>query len=1032
MAVPNVNQFLPTTVYGSFRNENLGFPGFTALPATAYFKGSLEVDGNCQFDGGSNDFTYSVPTCSIAPTANNMLCNKLYVDTHGGSGVGATGPTGPQGTQGASATIGQYGSFLNLNPQTNPTANSVNKIPFTLDIANGITVVSTTRITISTTGTYQIIFSAEFTKSNASNDQVDMWLMKNGTNLNYTNSSLTISGSNTEFMPTVNFIVSFVAGDYFELAWSSPSTTISLFSQAALTNPVRPNVPSVILTIAQVMNTVAGPTGITGPAGTAGAVGPTGANAVNILPLSNVFTGDSNEFQTEYGSVILHNASIVCDNSVTINRDKFLWFGTRSGPNPGNINYQMTFRGAGYTDMGYYINNQGSKHTFSTTDLTGNDVTNLEIAYNKLSVHTPTTFDILPLVGVQPLATQAYAQSLVLSGPTGPSGTNGTNGTQGATGPTGPAGSGGGGDVTLAGDNIFTGINTFSAVQTKVNRINFTLPNNHIAIFNTYNPDFGLPLQYSTGQSNIIIGTNAGMSLTTGDFNFCGGNSAGLNITTGGQNFCLGYLAGNAITTKSYNFCMGFFAGQNSTGGNNMIMGANAGNNCSSDYNVCIGNNSGSTMSGAGYNTMLGVNTGGQIYAGGFHNTFIGANSDFDVWTNAWNNSSCLGYGCVITKSNQIVLGRASEEVSVAGNFKLNGKFIDGTSSYGTAGQVLSTDGLKTVWINASGGGGDVSLAGNNQFTGNNSFSTLTSVKSLNLGTSDNNVIIATGFGGNSYDSLTSGILNVCIGSSSGTSLTSGSQNLFVGQGTGSYLTTGANNLCFGANAGQNLTTQNSNTFMGQITGWYSSGSLNTAVGVASMLNTKSDFNVGIGFFTLGGSCYGSGNNVGIGYFAGNSIENMSNCTFLGASTGFDNTANSYSNSTALGVNTLITKSNQIVLGTSSEEVYIPGSLVYNTKLDTSQGNSTSTLTLTISNAYKTIPCNPTGAKIILLPNPSTIPNGCWFCINNYSTNISGIIQVKDYTNTSIYATINPTTSINLGGTSIKLATDGSTYYNTI
>ena len=764
MAVPNVNQFLPTTVYGSFRNENLGFPGFTALPATAYFKGSLEVDGNCQFDGGSNDFTYSVPTCSIAPTANNMLCNKLYVDTHGGGGGGATGPTGPQG---ASATIGQYGSFLNLNAQTNPTADSVNKVPFTLDIANGISVISTTRITISTTGTYQIIFSAEFTKSNTNNDQVDMWLMKNGTNINYTNSSLTIAGSNTEFMPTVNFIIDFIAGDYFELVWSSPSTTISLFSQAALTNPVRPNVPSVILTVAQVMNTIAGPTGPQGP---------TGTNAVNLLPLSNVFTGNSNEFQSGVGgpSVFLYNGGVVCDGSLMINNEKYIWFGTRTGPDVSTINYQMTFRGAGYTDMGYYVNNNGSKHTFSTVDLTGNDVTNLQIAYNKLSVYTPTTFDILPLVGVQPLATQAYAQSLVLSGPTGPAGTNGTNGLDGATGPIGPTGpaggGGGGGDVSLAGDNIFTGNNSFTATNTGIKQLKMLQYGDNIAIYG----------------SSI----NNAFTATTGIQNICFGN-AGQNITTGNYNYVVADVAGFNLSSGDANFIMGSYAGSNITSGSN---------------NICVGAQSGAGTSGS------------------------------------YSNSTNIGYG-----------------------------------------------------------------AGSNQ---------------------------------------------------------------------------------------------------------------------------NSDNNISIGFYSGAGSNFnGDGYNSSIGGWAGYGIGNGQYLTCIGAYSGTDNLGN-YSNSTALGRGAMITKSNQIMLGRNTEEVNIPGSLIYNTKLDTSQGNSTSTFSLTIDDAYKTVPCNPTGAKIILLPDPSTIPNGCWFCINNYSTNISGIIQVKDYTNTSIYATINYTTSNNLGGTSIKLATDGSTYFN--
>ena len=54
----------------------------------------------------------------------------------------------------------------------------------------------------------------------------------------------------------------------------------------------------------------------------------------------------------------------------------------------------------------------------------------------------------------------------------------------------------------------------------------------------------------------------------------------------------------------------------------------------------------------------------------GSYNTFIGSQS---VGTNVdVSNSSCLGYGCVISGSNQIVLGTPNETTYIKGQLILN------------------------------------------------------------------------------------------------------------------------------------------------------------------------------------------------------------------------------------------------------------------------------------------------------------------------------------------------------------------------
>jgi hypothetical protein len=119
------------------------------------------------------------------------------------------------------------------------------------------------------------------------------------------------------------------------------------------------------------------------------------------------------------------------------------------------------------------------------------------------------------------------------------------------------------------------------------------------------------------------------------------------------------------------------------------------------------------------------------------------------------------------------------------------------------------------------------------------------------------------------------------------------------------------------------------------------SGGENTAVGYQSLTSTTSGIgNTSVGYDTLLSCNSGSGNtafgaatlgyvtegsnNTSIGATAGNSIITGSNNICLGA--GSDIT-DGVSNSTVIGAGVTTSTSNQICLGTSSNNAYIPGSL---------------------------------------------------------------------------------------------------------
>lgn len=143
-----------------------------------------------------------------------------------------------------------YGSFYSTVDQTNAGITSVNKMTYNVtDLSYGVSVVSNSRITIANAGIYNIQFSAQYAKTDAGDDIVDIWLCKNGSNLANTNTQFTIIGNNGNFVAAWNFFVNAAAGDYYELCWHSPDANVRLDYIAAQSDPTRPAIPSVIVTI---------------------------------------------------------------------------------------------------------------------------------------------------------------------------------------------------------------------------------------------------------------------------------------------------------------------------------------------------------------------------------------------------------------------------------------------------------------------------------------------------------------------------------------------------------------------------------------------------------------------------------------------------------------------------------------------------------------------------------------------------------------------------------------------------------------
>ena len=163
------------------------------------------------------------------------------------------GATGPQGPSGAAAPPLAHGTFLDTTTQSNPVPNVARSFAFdTTLLSRGVRIEDDTKITVDTGGVYNVQFSAEIIKTDAGVDTVDIWFARNGIGVPMSNGRITVSDRNSSTVASWNLLIELSAEDFLEIRWSSADPDISFPTITGLTDPIRPDIPSLILTVIQV------------------------------------------------------------------------------------------------------------------------------------------------------------------------------------------------------------------------------------------------------------------------------------------------------------------------------------------------------------------------------------------------------------------------------------------------------------------------------------------------------------------------------------------------------------------------------------------------------------------------------------------------------------------------------------------------------------------------------------------------------------------------------------------------------------
>jgi hypothetical protein len=321
------------------------------------------------------------------------------------------------------------------------------------------------------------------------------------------------------------------------------------------------------------------------------------------------------------------------------------------------------------------------------------------------------------------------------------------------------------------------------------------------------------------GESNTFVGIGAGEDCSTGNANTFVGRYAGNENTSGNGNSYFGYGAGAGIQTGWFNTCLGQATGYMANGSSNVFVGYGAGNQ----------SGTGSSNIFIGYHAGTSETSSNKLYIENSNSTAPLIYGDFN-----------------------------SDSLAINGSLSIKDELIDASGDVGTSGQVLSSTGTGTDWINVQ-DDNDWTVSGNDMYsspTGNVGVGTSSPAEKLDI---EGNIALfgqqtiynadaESGFPGTLVignggtflddDNSTGGYYNTFVGISAGNDNSTGKQNVFMGYYAGADNISGENNAFIGRYAGKKNQSGSSNTFIGNSSGHQNtSGSGNVFIGEGSGYN---------------------------------------------------------------------------------------------------------------------------------------------------------------------------------------------------
>lgn len=150
-----------------------------------------------------------------------------------------------------------YGAFSDNTDQTGNIAAGTIVTMNTVDVADGVTLVSGSRMTVPSTGVYNLQFSIQFKNTNNAQEDATIWLRVNGVDLPNSATQYTIPARKSAGIfgynvAALTFMLNLNAAQYVEVVWVPTSTTVTIEHLPASVSPAYPAIPSIVACMLQV------------------------------------------------------------------------------------------------------------------------------------------------------------------------------------------------------------------------------------------------------------------------------------------------------------------------------------------------------------------------------------------------------------------------------------------------------------------------------------------------------------------------------------------------------------------------------------------------------------------------------------------------------------------------------------------------------------------------------------------------------------------------------------------------------------
>jgi hypothetical protein len=219
------------TAAGSRRNAiQIDSNNNTRITGSVLISGSLNSNGSVQVTG-------SLSVSSLSDASGSFIVT-----------TDSTGLLTKSPYSAVTSNLFSVGDFYSTQTQTLAAGVSGSVTYNNTGTTYGVTLVSSSQLTIANAGVYSITFSAQLL-GDGGQDTIYMWLKKNGTNVADTATKMVVK-NNEEHVMTVEYIVQAAASDYYEIVWQNTTGDGDLKYYAASGNI--PAIPSIITTVKQV------------------------------------------------------------------------------------------------------------------------------------------------------------------------------------------------------------------------------------------------------------------------------------------------------------------------------------------------------------------------------------------------------------------------------------------------------------------------------------------------------------------------------------------------------------------------------------------------------------------------------------------------------------------------------------------------------------------------------------------------------------------------------------------------------------